>query len=53
MAKTLRQITREQFQEEVARELGIDLSQADHVKPPNPRQDNGIGKCSESAQEDE
>ncbi len=31
VAKTLRQMTREQFQEEVARELGIDLNQTEPV----------------------
>lgn len=31
--KTLRDFTQQKFQEEVARELGIDLSQADQVRP--------------------
>ncbi len=38
MTKTLRQLTREKFQEEVARELGIDLSDADQVRPTAPIQ---------------
>lgn len=42
MAKKLRQLTRERFQEEVARELGIDLSQADRVKPPIPELERAL-----------
>lgn len=38
MAKNLRQLSRERFQEEVARELGIDLSQADRVPGARPGQ---------------
>lgn len=36
MVKKLRELTHERFQEEVARELGIDLSRADRVKTPIP-----------------
>ncbi len=38
MAKNLRQLSRERFEEEVARELGIDLSQADRVPGAGPGQ---------------
>lgn len=38
--KQLRQLTREKFQEEVARELGIDLSAADQVHHPAVEREN-------------
>ncbi|WP_171822765.1 hypothetical protein [Sulfobacillus thermosulfidooxidans] len=44
--KPLKTLSQEQFQQEVARELGIDLSPADQVKKPQ-NDDNALPDTSE------